>query len=294
MELVAVTEYTDPVCSWAWGTEPKLRRLRWRHGHRTAWRRVLGGLIGDAASGRADWDPITAAEPMERYWKRVSEHTGQPYPKPMRRMLRSTDPAGRGVKAAALQGDDVADRVLRRFRETIFVFGVGPDTVEAMAGALAGVAGLDLDRWRADVASAEVADAYRADWQETRSPNDHVRELTGDWAGIGSMKHSEGHDRYAFPTLVFDGVGGQATVPGWMPYDAYVDGMETAVPGSTADSRPDPEPAEAFQRWPMLTARELDVLCGPAAAVPDGIVHHDWGAGVVYLTPAEASARGLH
>ena len=30
--LVEVIEYTDPVCSWAWGSEPKLRLLRWRHG----------------------------------------------------------------------------------------------------------------------------------------------------------------------------------------------------------------------------------------------------------------------
>jgi len=31
-----VVEYTDPWCSWAWGTEPKLRRLRWRWGDRLA------------------------------------------------------------------------------------------------------------------------------------------------------------------------------------------------------------------------------------------------------------------
>ena len=61
---VAVTEYTDPICSWAWGTEPKLRLLQWRHGHRLTWRVVMGGLVGDASQGKADWDASRAAGPM--------------------------------------------------------------------------------------------------------------------------------------------------------------------------------------------------------------------------------------
>ncbi len=290
---MTVTEYTDPVCSWAWGTEPKLRLLRWRHGHRADWRRVMGGLVGDTASERPDWDAVLAARPMENYWKRISSLTGQPYPKPMHRMLRSTDPAGRAVKAAERQGEDVAERVLRRFRESIFVFGLGPDDDETMAAALAGVPGFDLEQWRADLHLDEVAAEYRRDWEETRRPNDHVRHLTGDQAGIGSMKHSEGHDRYAFPTLVFSGSGGETTVPGWMPFEAYVEAMELAVPGATADARTDPTPEEAFARWPVFTAKEFEVVCGPGAVLPDGVVRHQWGDGEVYLRADEAAARGL-
>lgn len=291
--LVSVTEYTDPVCSWAWGTEPKLRLLRWRHGHRADWRRVMGGLVDDATSRRADWDPVRAAEPMEAYWKQVADITGQPYPKPMHRMLRSTNPAGRGVHAAALQGTEIADQVLRRFRETIFVFGTGPDTTDTMAAAVDGVAGLDLEQWRVDVEDAHVAAAYQRDWEETRHPNDFVRSLDGERPGIGSMKHSEGHDRYAFPTLVFSGGGGETTVPGWMPFEAYVDAMERAEPQSTTDPRPDPTPEQAFARWPLLTAKEFEVLCGPGADLPAGIVTHHWGDGVVFMTPDEAGDRGV-
>ncbi len=290
---VEVVEFTDPVCSWAWGTEPKLRLLRWRHEHKLAWRRVMGGLIHDLAATRPDWDPVRAAAPMQEYWQRVSTLTGQPYPHPMRRHLRSTDPAGRAVKAAELQGEEVAQRLLRRIRESIFIFGVGPDTPESIAAASAGIDGLDLDRWRHDVESTEVAAAYAEDWAETRRPNEFVRTLTGDRAGIGSMKHSEGHDRYAFPTLIFRGPGGEATVPGWMPYEAYAAGIEQAEPGATADPRPDPTAAEAFERWPVLTAKELEVLCGPAAIAPPGTTVHNWGDGVAYFTPAEAHARNI-
>src|SRR6185295_5535590 len=127
---LTVVEYTDPICSWAWGSEPKLRRLRWRFGDQVGWRRVMGGLVGDASAGKPDWDRIRAAGRMSDYWKRVSAITGAPYPKPMHIMPRSTDPAGRAVKAAELQGEAVAARVLRRLRESIFVFGRGPETAD--------------------------------------------------------------------------------------------------------------------------------------------------------------------
>ena len=292
---VEVTEYTDPICSWAWGTEPKLRLLQWRHGHRFRWRTVMGGLVGDASNRREDWDPVRAAEPMQAYWRRSSHYTGQPYPMPMHRMARSTDPAGRAVKAALVQGPEVATRVLRRFRESIFVFGATPEDALSFAASAAGVTGLDMDRWLADLAGPASSDAYRADWEETRRPNDHVRNLTGDQVGIGSMKHSEGHDRYAFPTLVFTGPGGSHTVPGWMPYSSYVEAIEAAVPGATADPKPEPTVAEAFERWGVLTANELLLICGPAAldAVSADVVAHFWGEGLVYFSPAEAAARGL-
>jgi uncharacterized protein (TIGR03086 family) len=197
------------------------------------------------------------------------------------------------VKAALAQGDDVAARVLRRFRESTFVFGSTPEDGPAFAAAAAGVPGLDVARWLADLADDASADAYRADWEETRRPNDHVRNLTGDEVGIGSMKHSEGHDRYAFPTLVFRGPGGAHTVPGWMPFDSYVDALEAAAPGSTSDPRPDPTVAEAFERWGVLSENELSLICGPDAldALPRDVVAH--GEGLVYFCADEASARGL-
>lgn len=292
---VEVTEYTDLICSWAWGTEPKLRLLQWRHGHRLAWRVVMGGLVGDASQGRVDWDPVLAAAPMSKYWRRSSSYTGQPYPMPMHRMARSTDPAGRAVAAARQQGNEVAARVLRRFRESTFVFGVTPETPEQFAESARGVVGLDIDRWRAAIGEDSSAVAYRADWEETRRPNDHVRNLRGDQVGIGSMKRTDGHDRYAFPTLVMRGPKGERTVPGWMPFEAYVDALEAVAPGCTSDSRPGPTAEDAFDEWGVLTEQELAFLCGPdaAASLPEDLVAHFWGAGLVYFRPDEAAARAL-
>jgi uncharacterized protein (TIGR03086 family) len=269
--------------------------LQWRHGHRLQWRVVMGGLVGDASGGGADWDPVRAAAPMSAYWRRSSAYTGQPYPFPMHRMARSTDPAGVAVKAALEQGEEVAARVLRRFREATFVFGATPETVEHFVAAAASVPGVDVDRWVAAIGSDRAAAAYRADWDETRRPNDFVRNLTGDQVGIGSMKHSEGHDRYAFPTLIFRGPQGERTVAGWMPYEAYVDAMEAVGPGVTADPHDDPTPVEAFDRWGVLTENEVRILCGSVADddFPSGVVAHFWGRGLVYFSANEATARGL-
>jgi protein-disulfide isomerase-like protein with CxxC motif len=293
MPKVEAIEYTDAVCSTAWGAEPLLRRLDWRFGHLIAWRKVMGGLVGDASRNKEGWDRISAAEPMREYWKRVWRLTGMPYPNPMILMLKSTDPLGAAVKAAELQGRDVAAAVLRRFRERIFVDGIGPQTPDEFAEATAGVAGLDQARWRADQARPEVAAAYRADWQETREPNDYVRNLKHDSPMNGELKHSEGHDRYALPTVIFRGPGGEHTVAGWVPYEDYETGLEAALPGATADPRPDPTPAEAFERWGMLTAKELAFLCGEDAKPPAGVVTRDWGDGLVYYTAAEVEVRGL-
>ena len=293
MDRVEAIEYTDCVCSTAWGAEPLLRRLDWRHGHHLAWRKVMGGLVGNAATGKEGWDRIGAAEPMRAYWKRVWKLTGMPYPNPMRIMLQSTDPAGLAVKAAERQGQAVAHAVLRRFREQIFVFGIGPQTADEFEAATLGVPGLDQVRWRADQALAEVAAAYKADWRETREPNDYVRALKHDSPMNGELKHSEGHDRNALPTLIFRGPKGDHTVAGWVPYEEYVAGLEAALPGATSDPRPDPTPAQAFVRWGTLTAKELAFLCGDDAKPPAGIVTYDWGDGLVYFSPAEAKARGL-
>src|SRR5438067_6093572 len=71
---VAVVEYTDPWCSWAWGTEPKLRLLRWRYGDRLEWRTVMGDLVADRRLDRPDFDAERAAPKTAAYWEGPSAH----------------------------------------------------------------------------------------------------------------------------------------------------------------------------------------------------------------------------
>ena len=109
----------------------------------------------------------------------------------------------------------------------------------------------------------------------------------------GVMRHSEGHDRYDFPTVLFGGPTGEHTVPGWMPFDAYADALEAALPGATRTPRKDPTVDEAFAVFGVLTAKELEVLCGGATKLPDEVVTYHWGDGEAYFTRAEAASRNL-
>jgi protein-disulfide isomerase-like protein with CxxC motif len=296
--LVDVVEITDPLCSVAWGAEPTFRLFRWRYGHACNWRTVMGGLAGDLSTGVEGWTRESAAEPMEKYWRRVTRSTGQPYPKPMHVMLRSTDPAGRAIKAAALQGPEVERRTLRRIRDSIFLFGRGPETPSEFLSIFADVQGFDPEQWSIDLESPAVAAAYLADWTEARTPNDYVRAYKSDEPLAGGMRVSEGHERYDFPTVLFRGPTGEHTVTGWNAFDLYVAALEAASPGSTSSPRPDPTIEEAFAEWGSLTANELTIICGLtpdniAGSLPAGTVTHNWGDGNTYFTPTEADTWGL-
>ncbi|MEX0873357.1 MAG: DsbA family protein [Actinomycetota bacterium] len=293
MDKIEVVEFTDPGCSWAWGTEPKLRLLQWRYGDRLSWRRVLGGLIGDMNNYRPDFDPVRAAAKYIDYWHGAYRYTGMTYPVHLQWMYTSTEPAGKAVKAAEQQSDEAGALVLRRLRESTFVFGLPADNAERILDAVKGVDGLDLERFRADLNAEIVAKEFREDWEETRRPNDYVMTLEGDRPGIGRAKNTEGHWRFVFPTVIFRGPQGEATVPGWCEYEEYVAAMESVAPGSTAQPKKDPTPAEVFATWPTAARKELDVLCGEGAEPPKGITSHQWGDGEFFLTAAEAKAREL-
>ena len=251
----------------------------------------MGGLIGDMNRRVEDFDPVRMGPRQSRYWRDVFKHTEMSYPVNLEWMPWSTEPAGRAVKAAELQSDEAGARVLRRMRESIFIYGRPADSTERILEHTQGIDVLDRERFARDLKGDVVAKAFREDWEETRRPNDYVIDLRGDRPGIGTVKESEGHMRYAFPTLIFKGPDGEATVPGWCELAEYERAMETAQRGSTKEPRTDPTPQQYFERWPTATQKELDVLCEGDA--PDGVVTYDWGEGTFYLRPDEARARGI-
>lgn len=291
MSIVEVVEVTDPFCSWAWGMEARKRRLRWRFPDRFDWRIVTGQVLGDQRARYGEkYDPIAYAPRTSTYWSVVTEHTGMPYPKRLQYQASTSRPACIAIKAAGFQGDEIAERVARRLREANFVFGIPADSAFTIERAVRGIAGLDVARLMDDVASPAAVAAFEADWEETRNPNDYVRNLRDDYMGNGSMKTDADRERYAFPTFLFRGPGGEHTVPGWQPYEALEAAMEAALAGSASEPRPDPTPGEALEAFPLLCPPELASLCGPGAVPPADVVEYDWGDGVVWMTEAEAAA----
>jgi predicted DsbA family dithiol-disulfide isomerase len=263
-ELVEVVEYTDPWCSWAWGTEPKLRLLRWQLGHRTTWRTVMGDLVADIRLERPDFDPARAAPKRAQYWREVHEHTGMPWPEHLKWVPVRSAVAGHAVKAAQAQSDQAGRRMLRALRESCFLDCEPADDRERILALAPRVERLDAEQLAADLDSPAVDAAWRADRDETRRPNQYVRTLDETHEGKGNAKPDGDGWRYVFPTLLFRGPGGEHTVPGWQPWERYLSAMEAALPGSTSDPRPAPTLDEARAEYGRLTDRELTYLCTPS------------------------------
>ncbi|MEU8789109.1 DsbA family protein [Streptomyces sp. NPDC048643] len=285
---VEVIEYTDPLCPWAWGSEPVFRRLRAGLADRVRWRRVYC-LLFDHDD---DPPPDPAAETAwyARYVEDVSAHTGAPRPARLRRVAASSWPSSLVARAAERQGAEVADRVLRRLRESVFVLGEPADTMRLALSAVRGVPGLDQELLAADAASAEVLDAVRAHHAEARRPVREVLSVPGGSPHPGAAKETaDGGHRYALPTLLIRTPTAFRVVPGWRPYEQYAAAVDELSPGPPADSARQ-TPAQALARYRSLTGPEGHLLAdGPWP--PAEAVRVDTGNGPLWLHPEEAAVH---
>ena len=123
--------------------------------------------------------------------------------------LASSYPACMAVKAAAEQGR--AGDLLRGVREGLMCFRRKLDTTEALVEE-ARRAGLDVERFRVDLGSHAIVEAFGTDLEEARAVPAEAHERDGV---------SDDGSRVVFPTLRFGDAGRQAWVFGPEPYDAW-------------------------------------------------------------------------
>ncbi|MBM7439916.1 putative DsbA family dithiol-disulfide isomerase [Streptomyces sp. HB132] len=283
-----VVEYTDPMCPWAWGSEPAFRRLRTALAGRVRWRRAYAILFDDEDDPAPD--PTAETAYYAGYVERICAHTQAPRAARLSRVAAGSWPSSLVAGAAELQGVDVAERVLRRLRETVFVLGEPADTLDAAMTATHGVPGLDPDRLRSDAASPDVLERVRADRAEARRPVPEVLSARSASPHPGTAKEtSEGGYRYALPTLLLRASSGYRAIPGWQPYEAYAAAVDELCPGLLDSSAP-LSPAEALERYGSLTEPERHLLA-EGAWPPPGAVPLGTGNGPLWLHPDEASTH---
>ncbi|WP_063737141.1 DsbA family protein [Streptomyces sp. RTd22] len=287
--VLRITEFTDAACPWAWGSEPAFRLLRQTLGRRADWRRV-SGILFDEDDDPAP-DPDAEARWYQRFIDDVTLHTGAPYAPRLQWLTRSSWPASLAAKAAEAQGPDVAQRVVRRLRETTFVLGTPADTEDGIRDAVCGVPGLDVGRLLRDLGSPRVRDAVREDWAETRRPIPEVVDLDAPGPHGGRAKEVGERRRYALPTLLLDGPGGGVCVPGWRPFAVYLDAARAAAGDVVAPAPVKLSAGEALERWRSLTGPELTLLAeasGDPSNPPADAVRIETGNGPLWLHPGEA------
>jgi putative protein-disulfide isomerase len=191
--------------------------------------------------------------------------------------VRSTYPACIAFRAAAEQGPDVASRYLRVLREGFMCHGRKLDGPEALV-AEARRAGLDSQRFRIDLESNAILEAFAADLEETRTISDAARE-----AGLATEgSHGSSVERLAFPALrlVSEGEGAEEY---WVGGDhSYEEWRQAAIAaGAVPLDGPRPDVAGALQRFASIATAELMAVCdlpGPRAGAEIWRLASEWRA----------------
>jgi putative protein-disulfide isomerase len=257
---VEVRYYTDPACSWSWGSEPELRRLIWEFGDELRLRWVMGGLAREYGGDYRDEGSRIGSGPdcfadLTAHWLDVAAETGMPFDPRIWRQnpIRSTYPACMAVKAASEQGAEAGGRYLRRLREGLMLERRKLDHTEPLVAA-AGEVGLDLERFRLDLGSNAITEAFATDLDEVRDIPAEVREQ-------GKVERTEGHERVPFPSLLFIGAdGARMGVWGRHPYEAYREAALAA--GATAAGAAPPDPEAVVRRFGRVGTKEVEFLTG--------------------------------
>ncbi|MFF3597783.1 DsbA family oxidoreductase [Kitasatospora indigofera] len=286
--VLEVVEYTDPLCPWAWGSEPKLRRLRALLGGQAVWRPVYGMLFDEEEDDPAP-DPAAETAWYARHVAGISAHTGAPHAVRLARVAACSRPASLAAVAAERQGAAVARAVLRRLRESAFVLGEPADSTDGVRTAVAGLPGLDEGLLLADMTIPQVRDRLAADRAEARAPVPEVLGLSGPAPHPGTAKEAGDGHRYALPTLLFVGPGGRRVVPGWRPLGEYLAAARAVAPGLRTEAGP-LDPDAALELHLSLTRADLERLTTDGRP-PARAVRLESGNGPLWLHPAYAEGH---
>lgn len=161
--LVDVIHFADPSCWWSWGLEPVLNRLREVYGEQISVTYKMGGITNDLSEWRREYDVID--DKALRAWVTESvSMTGMPADPGyyLKSGVKSTWPACVAFKAAQLQGEEGAERFLRRLMEIVAVEARDVSGEEALARVGKEV-GLDPERLVRDIRSGKAKALFEED-----------------------------------------------------------------------------------------------------------------------------------
>ena len=122
--LIELIEFTDPYCTWCWGSEPVLRKIEEVYGEQVKISYTMGGLVADMDTFHDSVNRIGGSkwyEQVAAHWVDASKRHGMPVDEKVFFDLKdsrfSTHPACIAYKSAQLQNEELANRFLRRMRE---------------------------------------------------------------------------------------------------------------------------------------------------------------------------------
>jgi putative protein-disulfide isomerase len=226
-----------------------VRRLMSEFGDSLSFTWVMGGLARDYTVRRDVYPWLLG------HWLEVAVETRMPIDPLLwnEAPIASTYPACMAVKAAQEQATDGGYRYLREVREGLLCFRRKLDTTEALVET-ARAAGLDVARFRIDLQSNAIVEAFGNDLELTRTVPDEVRE-----AGKVVDAHKSG-DRLPFPSMVFTGDDGESHgVYGEATYDEL--SAAAVAAGAAPTGEPPPTILDALRRFGKMATKEVEEVC---------------------------------
>jgi len=170
-KMIEITEFTDPVCTWCWGSEPVLRKLETRFNEQVKISYIMGGLVQDItlfydSFNDIGGDPERSNKNITKHWVDASERHGMPVKSEGFKLFSnehpSTYPQNIAYKAAQMQDQALANRFLRRIREASAAEARQTNTTEVLLE-LASEVGLDIARFLDDFTHGPAQKAFEQD-----------------------------------------------------------------------------------------------------------------------------------
>ena len=264
MALVSITEFTDPICPWAWSAEPHRLKLNWTYGGSLVWEARMVGLAEDPEVIASRFTP----EQMAGNLAMIAARFGMPIYDGVPERMFGSFPACRAVVAVRLNQPDLTHPLLRELRKRCF--SEQPVDEKEVIDSAASAVGLDPEALTTWLAEDSTEEAFQADMAAARDPSAAalaVKRKLAQW---------EGGWRYTCPSYVLRSSERESTAPGFQPYETY----ETAIANLAPDLEPRP-PAETVEealRWAQSTGEgslatvEIAALMGREASSPTALV----------------------
>ena len=211
-----ITQFTDPMCTWCWGSEPVVRHLRAVYGERLDVEYVMGGLVEDFETFSDPANDVSEPGDVAPHWLEASEVHGMPVDVSVfdENPARSTYPASVAFVAARQQAPDRAHRYLRRLREAYVTRARNVNERDEQL-ALAAAVGLDVDAFAAALDDGSAREGFEADLSRTRE------------AGVTT-----------FPTYRVEGPDGSRRASGFRSFDDLVEAISAVAPALERSSPP--------------------------------------------------------
>lgn len=211
-----ITQFTDPMCTWCWGSEPIIRRIHTTYGNQVQMRYVMGGLVEDFEEFYDPANDISSPGDVGPHWVEASNHHGMPVDTTIfgTDPAQSTYPASIAFVAARQQDVEKANRYLRRLREA-YATEVRNVNRREVQIELAKEVGLDIDRFRNALSDGSAEEAFENDLAQTQE------------AGVRS-----------FPTYRVVGPEDELMMSGYVKFDQFATVLEEVAPRLERTSPP--------------------------------------------------------